>query len=63
MKVKLVDLKMLLYQMLILHPELLPEVKKLLGGHQDDEILLYCTGGIRCEKASSYLIHQGFLNM
>ena len=40
--------------------ELLPEVKKLLGGHQDDEILLYCTGGIRCEKASSYLIHQGF---
>ena len=24
------------------------------------EILLYCTGGIRCEKASAYLKHQGF---
>jgi len=24
------------------------------------EILLYCTGGIRCEKASAYLRHQGF---
>ena len=40
--------------------ELLPEVRKLLVGHQDDEILLYCTGGIRCEKASAYLIHHGF---
>ena len=26
----------------------------------DQEILLYCTGGIRCEKASAYLKHQGF---
>ena len=33
--------------------ELLLEVKKLLAGHQDDEILLYCTGGIRCEYASA----------
>lgn len=24
------------------------------------EILLYCTGGIRCEKASAYLRHKGF---
>ncbi len=24
------------------------------------EILLYCTGGIRCEKASAYLKHHGF---
>lgn len=40
--------------------ELLPEVKKLLKGHEDDEVLLYCTGGIRCEKASSYLINSGF---
>jgi UPF0176 protein len=24
------------------------------------EILLYCTGGIRCEKASAYLRHHGF---
>jgi len=27
------------------------------------EILLYCTGGIRCEKASAYLKHQGFNNV
>ena len=40
--------------------ELLPEVKKLLDNHKDDKILLYCTGGIRCEKASSYLIYHGF---
>ena len=40
--------------------ELLPTVKKLLQGHQDDKILMYCTGGIRCEKASSYLIKNGF---
>lgn len=26
----------------------------------DEEILLYCTGGIRCEKASAYLKHKGF---
>ena len=27
---------------------------------KDKKILLYCTGGIRCEKASSFLIHNGF---
>ena len=40
--------------------ELLPTVKKMLNGHESDPILLYCTGGIRCEKASSYLIKNGF---
>ena len=40
--------------------ELLPEVKKLLKGKENGKILLYCTGGIRCEKASSYLIKNGF---
>ena len=40
--------------------DLLPEVKKILNNHKNDKILMYCTGGIRCEKASSYLIHQGF---
>ena len=40
--------------------ELLPEVKRLLNGRENDKILLYCTGGIRCEKASSYLLHNGF---
>ena len=43
--------------------ELLPEVKKMLKGHEEDEILLYCTGGIRCEKASAYLIKNGFDNV
>jgi len=27
---------------------------------KDEKILLYCTGGIRCEKASAYLKHHGF---
>ena len=40
--------------------ELLPEVKKLLSGNENEKILMYCTGGIRCEKASSYLIKAGF---
>jgi len=40
--------------------ELLSEVKELLQGKEDKKILLYCTGGIRCEKASSYLIKNNF---
>lgn len=40
--------------------ELLAEAKRLLEGHEQDKILIYCTGGIRCEKASSYLMHHGF---
>ncbi len=43
--------------------ELLPKVKTLLEGKEEKEILLYCTGGIRCEKASSYLIQNGFKNV
>jgi UPF0176 protein len=27
---------------------------------KDNKFLLYCTGGIRCEKASAYLRHHGF---
>jgi UPF0176 protein len=38
-------------------------VKKILNGRKSDPILLYCTGGIRCEKASSYLIKNGFKNV
>ena len=40
--------------------EELPEVKRLLKGKEEESILLYCTGGIRCEKASAYLKHNGF---
>jgi UPF0176 protein len=40
--------------------EALPEVKSFLEDKKDKKILLYCTGGIRCEKASAWLKHQGF---
>jgi UPF0176 protein len=43
--------------------ELLPHVKNLLKGQEEKEVLLYCTGGIRCEKASAYLQHHGFKNV
>ena len=33
---------------------------KLLRQHKDKKIALYCTGGIRCEKASAWLKHNGF---
>lgn len=43
--------------------EELPLVKEELKGKEDKPVLLYCTGGIRCEKASAYLKHQGFKNV
>lgn len=41
----------------------LPMAKDLLEGKEDKDVLLYCTGGIRCEKASAYLRHHGFKNV
>jgi UPF0176 protein len=41
----------------------LPMVKDLLTGKEDKKILLYCTGGIRCEKASAFLKYHGFKNV
>ena len=35
-------------------------VTDLLTDKKDKKVLLYCTGGIRCEKASAYLKNQGF---
>ena len=43
--------------------EELPKVKEMLQGKEDKQILLYCTGGIRCEKTSAYLKHYGFDNV
>lgn len=43
--------------------EELPMVLDLLEGHQDKDIVMYCTGGIRCEKASAYLKHKGYANV
>tara|TARA_B100000700_G_C15023361_1_gene846885 strand:- start:1445 stop:2482 length:1038 start_codon:yes stop_codon:yes gene_type:complete len=40
--------------------EELPLVKELLKDKKKDKVLLYCTGGIRCEKTSAYLKHHGF---
>jgi UPF0176 protein len=36
---------------------------KILNDKKDKKILLYCTGGIRCEKASAYLKHKGFMDV
>ena len=38
----------------------LPEVEKLLQDHKDEPLIMYCTGGIRCEKASAWYLHRGF---
>lgn len=38
----------------------LPLVIEMLKDKKDKKILMYCTGGVRCEKASAYLKHHGF---
>jgi len=40
--------------------EQLPMAADLLQDKKDKPIIMYCTGGIRCEKASAYMLHQGF---
>ena len=40
--------------------ESLPIVAEILEPHRDKNIIMYCTGGIRCEKASAYFKHHGF---
>jgi UPF0176 protein len=30
---------------------------------KDRPIIMYCTGGIRCEKASAWMLHKGFKNV
>ena len=40
--------------------EELPMVVNYLQGQEEKKIIMYCTGGIRCEKASAYLKHKGF---
>jgi len=41
----------------------LPMVKEILKGKEDKNIVMYCTGGIRCEKASAWFKHEGFPNV
>lgn len=41
--------------------ESLPLIEKDLAPHKENKkLLMYCTGGIRCEKASAYFKHKGF---
>ena len=44
--------------------ESLPIINDQLKDYKESKnLLMYCTGGIRCEKASAYFKHQGFKNV
>ena len=38
-------------------------VTNMLEGKEDKNVIMYCTGGIRCEKASAWMKHKGFNNV
>ena len=40
-----------------------PEYFEKLSSDKDKKIAMFCTGGIRCEKAASYLFKRGFKNV
>ncbi len=43
--------------------EQLPMAAGMMSADKDKNIIMYCTGGIRCEKASAYMLHRGFKNV
>jgi len=44
--------------------ESLPVIENQLADYKEDKnLLMYCTGGIRCEKASAFFKHKGFKNV
>lgn len=43
--------------------EQLPMAAEMMESDKDKNIIMYCTGGIRCEKASAYMLHRGFKNV
>ncbi len=43
--------------------EQLPMAVDMMKEDKDKNIIMYCTGGIRCEKASAFMLHQGFKNV
>jgi UPF0176 protein len=43
--------------------EQLPMAVEMLKEQKDKNIIMYCTGGIRCEKASAWMLHNGFENV
>jgi UPF0176 protein len=40
-----------------------PEALEKLSDRKDSKIVTYCTGGIRCEKATAYMISRGFTDV
>jgi len=40
-------------------PEKVKEIEK----YKEKKVITYCTGGIKCEKASAYLLEKGFKNV
>jgi UPF0176 protein len=43
--------------------EQLPMAVDMLKERKERNIIMYCTGGIRCEKASAWMLHNGFTNV
>ncbi len=43
--------------------EQLPMAVSMLHEKKENNIIMYCTGGIRCEKASAWMLHNGFKNV
>jgi UPF0176 protein len=43
--------------------EQLPMAVDMMQGNEEKNIIMYCTGGIRCEKASAYMLYKGFKNV
>ena len=43
--------------------EQLPMAVQMMEDKKSQNIIMYCTGGIRCEKASAYMLHHGFENV
>ncbi|HNA91480.1 MAG TPA: rhodanese-related sulfurtransferase [Chitinophagaceae bacterium] len=43
--------------------EQLPMAAEMMQVDKEKNIIMYCTGGIRCEKASAYMLHKGFKNV
>jgi UPF0176 protein len=43
--------------------EQLPMAVNMMKDKRDKNIIMYCTGGIRCEKASAYMLYNGFKNV
>ena len=41
----------------------LPMAVDMMKEKKDKNIIMYCTGGIRCEKASAFMLHNGFNNV